>query len=44
MSIEAMKDSIFTEKSDVWSFGITVWEMMTLGCYSQNATVELTIF
>ena len=44
MSIEAMKDSFFTEKSDVWSFGITVWEMMTLGSYSKNETVELTIF
>ena len=31
MSLEAMRDSVFTEKSDVWSFGVCIWEMLTLG-------------
>jgi len=31
MSYEALKDSVFTEKSDIWSFGVTAWELFTLG-------------
>ena len=27
MSIESIKKSIFTSKSDVWSFGILLWEV-----------------
>ncbi|XP_019850846.1 PREDICTED: fibroblast growth factor receptor 4-like [Amphimedon queenslandica] len=31
MAIESIEDGIFTEKTDIWSFGITVWEVFSGG-------------
>ncbi|XP_013403024.1 uncharacterized protein LOC106168493 isoform X2 [Lingula anatina] len=31
MSIEAIFDQVYTTKSDVWSFGIVLWEIVTFG-------------
>lgn len=31
MSIEAIRRSLYSSKSDVWSFGVVMWEIATLG-------------
>lgn len=31
LSIEAMRDSLYSSKSDVWAFAVLLWEIGTLG-------------
>lgn len=31
MALESLMKGVFNEKTDVWSYGITVWELMTRG-------------
>lgn len=31
MAVESLAGGVFNEKTDVWSYGITLWELMTRG-------------
>lgn len=45
MAPESLYDNIFSVKSDIWSFGVLIWEIVTLGStpYPGLAAAEVRI-
>ncbi|XP_053673296.1 vascular endothelial growth factor receptor 1 [Anopheles nili] len=44
LSVEAMRDNLYSNKSDVWAFGIVLWEIGTLGGYPYPSVSNHELF
>lgn len=43
LSIEAMRDNLYSSKSDVWAFAIVLWEIGTLGGFPYPTVADMNL-
>lgn len=43
LSLEAMRDNLYSSKSDVWAFGVVLWEIGTLGEFQLDTQADIYI-
>lgn len=44
MAPESLRKKIYTHKSDVWSYGVTIWEILTFGARPYGGKQAREIF
>jgi serine/threonine protein kinase len=44
MAPESLKDGVFTSSSDVFSYGVVVWEMATLASQPYQVSFHISIY